>query len=69
MKPGDLVRINFPESARILPSYYYHGYMGLILSITKHETQSSLKHVAIVLVDGVKRIFFGEYLEVIDGTQ
>ena len=65
MNPGDLVRINLPERARELPSYYYHDYMGLVLSITKHETQASPKRTAIVLVDGMERVFSGEYLEVV----
>lgn len=31
MKPGDLVRINLPERARGLPSYYYHNYVGFLV--------------------------------------
>lgn len=66
MKSGDLVRINLPERARELPSYYYHGYMGLVLNITKHETQGQPNRMATVLVDGTERAFSERYLELID---
>lgn len=66
MKPGDLVRINLPERARELPSYYYHGYMGLVLNIAKHETQGQPIQTAVVLVDGTERAFSERYLELID---
>ena len=66
MKPGDLVRVNLPERARELPSYYYHGYMGLVLNITKHETQGQPIQTTTVLVDGVERAFSEKYLELID---
>ena len=69
MKPGDLVRINLPERARLAPSYYYHDYVGIVLSVTKHESQGQPKRVATVLVDGVERSFSEKYLEVIDGSR
>jgi hypothetical protein len=66
MKPGDLVRINLPERARELPSYYYHGYVGFVLRVTKHESQGLPSHSVAVLVDGMEREFSEKYLEVID---
>ena len=68
MKPGDLVRINLPERARGLPSYYYHGYIGVVLRVTKHESQGLPSRSVAVLVDGMERGFSERYLEVIDGT-
>lgn len=65
MKSGDLVRINLPERARELPSYYYHDYVGIVLSTTKHESQGPELFTAVVLVDGVERGFANKYLEVV----
>jgi hypothetical protein len=68
VSPGDLVRINLPERARELPSYYYHDYVGVVLRVTKHESQGLPMRSVAVLVDGMERGFSEKYLEVIDGT-
>ena len=65
MGPGDLVRINLPERARELPSYYYHGYVGVVLGVAKHESQGLPMRSVVVLVDGMERGFSEKYLEVV----
>ena len=65
MKPGDLVRINLPEMVRSAPSYYYNDYVGVVLRVTKHESQGLPSLSVAVLVDGMEREFSERYLEVV----
>ena len=60
-RPGDLVRINLPESVQPPGGYVYHGYAALVIGVRAA--------IAVVLLDGAVRCFAVAYLEVVDETR